>query len=136
MIRVKMSTNNRKKEIDRVLGISGENIKLCMQCGKCSASCPSSSNMDILPHQIIRLFQVGNYEKVLNSQTIWNCASCFTCGSRCPRNIDITKLMEAVRVTVVRNKGESRINIKELPEKINDKMPHQVIVSAFRKYNK
>ncbi len=136
MTRVKVNPSNRDKEISRIIEISGENIYSCMQCSKCSASCPANSEMDILPHQVVRILQLGNYERIVNSQTIWNCASCFTCGARCPRDIDITKIMEAIRLTVIRNKGESRIDVDELPEKIDDKMPHQAIVSVFRKYRK
>ena len=136
MTRIKVNPDNRNKEVFRIIEISSENIYSCMQCSKCSASCPASSNMDILPHQVIRLLQLGNHEKILNSQTIWNCASCFTCSARCPRDIDIARIMEAIRLTVIRNKGESRIDIDKLPEKIDNKMPHQAIVSAFRKYKK
>lgn len=136
MTRVKISPDNKKKELDQILEISGQNIRYCMQCGKCSASCPASSGMDILPHQLLRLLQLGQLDKVSDSQTIWNCASCFTCASRCPRNIDLTKLMEAVRLTIIRGKGKSRLNPDDVPSKMDSKMPHQAIVSGFRKYNK
>jgi len=52
MNRVKIIPSNKKKELNQILEISGENIKDCMQCGKCSAGCPASSSMDILPHRL------------------------------------------------------------------------------------
>lgn len=136
MGRMKIIPDAKKKELEKILEISGENIKDCMQCGKCTAGCPASSSMDILPHQVIRLLQLGQLDKVANSQTIWSCASCFTCTTRCPRNIDLAKLMEAVRLTIIRSKGNSRLKADDVPGKIDPKMPQQAIVSGFRKYNK
>lgn len=136
MSRVKINPDIKKKELDKILEISGENIRDCMQCGKCSAGCPASDGMDILPHQVIRLLQLGQVDKVASSQTIWNCASCFTCASRCPRNVDLAKLMEAVRLTLIRVKGNSRLKADDVPGKLDDKIPQQAIVSGFRKYNK
>ena len=136
MTRIKVSPNNKTKELNQILEISGENILNCMQCGKCSASCPAGSEMDILPHQVVRLLQIGSIEKILNSSSIWNCASCFTCGERCPRNVDISKLMESIRLTIIRKKGSSVLKVDDIPMKIDEKTPQQAIVSGFRKYNK
>lgn len=136
MIRVKIAPKANREELDEIMAVSREKIKDCMQCGKCSAGCPASGAMDILPHQVVRLLQLGQLEQLTGSQSIWNCASCFTCGARCPRNINIANLMEAVRLTVVRRPGGSRFTADLAPEMIDSKMPQQAIVSAFRKYNK
>lgn len=75
----------------------GEKISHCYQCGKCSAGCPISFQMDYLPNQIIRMVQLGMEEQVLSSRTIWLCASCLTCSARCPREIDIAEIMDYLR---------------------------------------
>ncbi len=75
----------------------GEKISHCYQCGKCSAGCPISFEMDYLPNQIIRMVQLGMEKQVLSSKTIWLCASCLTCTSRCPREIDIAEIMDYLR---------------------------------------
>jgi heterodisulfide reductase subunit C len=75
----------------------GEKISHCYQCGKCSAGCPISFQMDYLPNQIIRMVQLGMEEQVLSSRTIWLCASCMTCSARCPRQIDIAEIMDYLR---------------------------------------
>jgi len=69
--------NTKSKFLDKVEELSEQNIYACYQCGKCSAGCPSISEMDISPSEIIRLVQLGEEEEVLNSKTIWVCASCF-----------------------------------------------------------
>jgi len=105
----------QEKILEQILEISGERIQDCIQCAKCSAGCPATSNMDILPHQIIRLLQLGQVEKVIASQTIWNCAACFTCAERCPREIDLAKLMEAVRLTLIRRSGQDYLAADNIP---------------------
>lgn len=136
MKRVKIYSGKRSKELEQISQISGQRIQDCIQCGKCSASCPASEGMDILPHQVIRLLQTGELEKVIESKTIWSCASCFTCSERCPRDIDIANVLEAVRLIVIRRSGENRIKAEDVLKKIDNKMPQQAIVSVFRKYNK
>lgn len=76
---------------------SGETVQLCFQCFKCSLGCPVTFAMDFLPHQLIRLVQLGRKEEVLNSHTIWVCASCETCTTRCPNEIDIAKVIDTLR---------------------------------------
>ena len=76
---------------------SGETVSHCYQCGKCSAGCPISFQMDYLPNQIIRMVQLGLEEQVLSSNTIWLCASCLTCTVRCPRKIDIAEIMDYLK---------------------------------------
>jgi heterodisulfide reductase subunit C len=69
----------------------------CYQCGKCSNGCPVTFAMDYLPHQLIRMLQLGLKEEVLQSKTIWVCASCETCYTRCPNEIEISKLMDDLK---------------------------------------
>ncbi len=81
---------------------SGVHVSECYQCGKCSAGCPVAFAMDYTPRQVIRLLQLGMREEVLNCRTIWLCASCQTCYTRCPRAVDLPRLMEAVRIEAKR----------------------------------
>ena len=75
----------------------GEKISHCYQCGKCSAGCPIAYQMDYLPNQIMRMVQLGMEQQVLSSKTIWLCASCLTCTTRCPREIDVAEIMDYLR---------------------------------------
>jgi heterodisulfide reductase subunit C len=80
----------------------GQNIDGCYQCGKCTAGCPLAYSMEIPPHEIVRLVQLGREEEALASHTIWLCASCETCTSRCPKNIDIASVMDVLRILAFR----------------------------------
>jgi heterodisulfide reductase subunit C len=82
---------------DEVEERSGVKVPSCYQCGKCSAGCPAAHAMDLLPHQIMRLIQLGKRDKVLASKAIWLCASCETCTTRCPQEVDIARTMDALR---------------------------------------
>lgn len=76
------------------------NVHKCYQCGKCTAGCPVSSEMDLPPSMILRLLQTENRvneEKVLHSHSIWLCLTCEMCLSRCPMEIDIPSLMDFLR---------------------------------------
>jgi heterodisulfide reductase subunit C2 len=77
--------------------LSGEKVATCFQCEKCSNGCPMTFAMDILPHQVIHKIALGQIDDVTNSDTIWVCASCETCTTRCPNEIDIAHVMDAMR---------------------------------------
>ena len=136
MLRGEITPDARREELRELRAVSRENISDCMQCGKCSAGCPASADMDLLPHQVVRLLQLGQWEAVADSQSVWNCASCFTCGARCPRNINIASLLEAVRLTLARRPGGSRFTADSAGERWEAAMPQQAMVSAFRKYGR
>lgn len=74
-----------------------DDVFACYQCCKCSAGCPVAFAMDLLPHQIIRHLIYHDTEKALASHTIWMCASCQTCNTRCPNEIDIAGVMDELR---------------------------------------
>lgn len=116
--------------------ISGVEPKKCMKCGKCSGACPAYDEMEYHPHQFVSMVEKGQIEKLMKSDAIWNCLSCMACVERCPRDVQPGKLVEAVRLAVIRQQGMNHMRSEDVPEKLNEKMPQQAIVSAFRKYVK
>jgi len=82
----------------------GENAMLCYQCKKCTSGCPVARDMDVAPHRIMRAIQFGRDEAVLNSRTIWLCANCETCFTRCPQSIDIPRIMDAAK-NIAKDRG-------------------------------
>ena len=71
----------------------GEKIKQCIQCGTCSASCPSAAAMEYGPREIVAALRAGMLDRVLDSKTVWLCVSCYSCTVRCPAGIPFTDVM-------------------------------------------
>ena len=87
---------------------AGERIKRCIQCGTCTGSCPVSYAMDISPRQLIALFRAGEMEAIMKSRTIWICASCYACSTRCPPGIKITDIIYALKRTAMEKQKKSQ----------------------------
>lgn len=136
MVRTKVTPDTHNAALDEILDISGGKPADCMQCGKCSATCPATKRMDILPHQAVRLLQLGQAARVAKSGMIWQCVSCFACSARCPRSVDPARLIEAVRLAVARRAGGDYLKTDEVPLLADEAMPQQALVSALRKYSK
>ena len=77
--------------------LCGENAYLCYQCRKCTAGCPLSDVMDLAPNQVVRAIQLGQTDLVYGSNSIWLCAGCQTCVTRCPHRVDIPRMMDTLR---------------------------------------
>jgi len=93
---------NFAKEIASTPGC--DNLFSCIQCGKCSGTCPLSIYMDYTPRRVIAMTRAGFKEEVLQSQTIWLCASCYSCTVECPKEIKITDVMYALKQRAIRDK--------------------------------
>jgi len=78
-------------------------VNQCYQCAKCSAGCPMSPEMDLLPHQMVRLAVLGDVEPIIASKSLWLCLTCHTCGARCPNGIDVPALLDPIRHRIVRD---------------------------------
>ncbi|MEW5723796.1 MAG: 4Fe-4S dicluster domain-containing protein [Thermodesulfobacteriota bacterium] len=90
------------------------NVAACYGCKKCSNGCPLTFAMDYHPYQVVRYVQLGQLERLEGSRTIWVCASCQTCVTRCPNDVDLPRLMDWLKETVARDKGkaaEERVRI-------------------------
>lgn len=125
-----------KEMSEDIIAVCGVNPRQCMKCGKCSATCPAFEEMDIHPHQFASMVVEGRIDELLESKSIWKCLSCFACVERCPRSVEPAKLIEAVRVTVLRQRGGSFLSPDDIPAKLDDELPQQAIAAAFRKYRK
>ncbi len=118
--------------IDRVEEISGQNLSSCMQCGTCTASCPMVEAMQLSPRRVMHLLQMGLRDYVEGANTAWLCASCHTCEARCPRAVDLPKVMEAIRLLTLR-KNKDRVDPQRLEPTVIDQAPQVAMVGCFRK---
>ena len=85
-----------KYELAKMHG--GEKILRCFQCGTCTSDCPVARYSDTYrPRTLIRMAQLGLKERVLNSDTLWLCAACFTCTDRCPQDVEVASVIRVLR---------------------------------------
>jgi len=114
------------EEVQKLPG--GENVLDCIQCGVCSGSCDARFAMDYSPTQIIKMVHLGMKEEVLSSSTIWICASCYTCATRCPRGIEIPLLMSTLKNIAIKTKTVA-------PDETKLKF-HKSFTSVIKKYGR
>ncbi len=92
------SFSNENRDLPQELErLTGENVMLCSQCGKCTPACPSAYAMRMKPDELMRAVQLGMKEEVFWSGAIWTCVSCGTCSSQCIEGIDVLRVMDGLR---------------------------------------
>ena len=123
-------------KLDTIASISGANPRKCMKCGKCSGACPAYDEMEYHPHQFVSMVESGRLDELMASSGIYTCLSCFACIERCPRSVEPARLIEAVRLAVIRQQGNNHLTPQQIPPLLDDELPQQAITSAFRKYRR
>jgi heterodisulfide reductase subunit C len=119
---------NGSRLLEEVQRCSGTLVSACFQCHKCSSGCPIGPEMDFLPSQIMRLVHLGAESEVLASRSIWLCASCEACTTRCPMAIDIAGVMDALRILAV----ERRIDLPDA----RGKQFHRSFLGSVRRHGR
>ncbi len=94
---------------DAVAAVGGIDVSYCYQCGKCSTGCPVAYEMDLTPTQLIHAIQLGLEDIVYKSNTMWLCASCLTCSTRCPQGVEIAEAFDTVKILMQRNKKTPQV---------------------------
>lgn len=75
----------------------GEEVKLCFQCGTCTAGCPSGRQTSYRVRKLMRMAQLGMKEEIINSEELWQCSTCYTCVERCPRQVPVVDIIVSLR---------------------------------------
>ena len=128
--------NKNETAVEQVLSSSGVDVRKCMRCGKCTATCPAFAEMEYHPHQFVYMVEKGDIEKLAASPSLYRCLSCFACVDRCPRSVEPAKVVEAVRLLVIREQGANHLTPDAIPALLDEDLPQQAITSALRKYSK
>lgn len=130
---LKMNAGTQSLEsIKKLNELSGENVKLCMQCATCSGMCPMTAEMDYGPRRVMHMAQFGLSKQLAGINTYWKCASCHACTVKCPRGIDIAKVMEALRQQSLRT-GQNKIEPSQMSAETIADLPQIAMVAGFRK---
>lgn len=122
----------RREFIAKIEELSGQNVHRCFQCGTCSGACPMTSHMDAGPRMVMRMAHLGLKEKLERLNTWWICSSCLSCHVRCPRGIDVAKVMEALRLMTLRE-NRNYVEPSFMNKDVLKDCPAIGLVAAFRK---
>ena len=104
--------------VRKVEALSGTSVRRCFQCGKCSAGCPMATFMEHPPNRVVRLLQLGQWQRILAGRSIWYCASCETCSTRCPNKVHLASIMDALRKLSWDDEGPSKESYVQLANKL------------------
>jgi heterodisulfide reductase subunit C len=84
--------------LKQVMARSGQNLTACYQCRRCAAGCSVGDETDCFtPNLLIRMVVLGNRERALSNELVWKCVSCYTCGTRCPNDIQTARITETLK---------------------------------------
>lgn len=117
----------------KIREISGEDPNMCFQCGLCAGSCPMTGEMEVFTRKVMHMLQLGLADEVITQKMAYLCASCHTCQVRCPRGIDIPKVIEALRLLSLR-KGENFIAPESISAERMKELPQAALVAGLRKF--
>ncbi|MCX6246444.1 MAG: 4Fe-4S dicluster domain-containing protein [Bacteroidetes bacterium] len=110
---------------------SGANVLECYQCGKCVSTCPVSSYMDFPPREIMQMIKLGLKEESYMANSMWFCLTCSACSGRCPREIDIPAVMEAIRHLAIEE------NYRSENKKVKDiRKFHDIFLDMIKRYGR
>lgn len=121
----------RQSAIVELEQATGETLSDCYQCGKCTAGCPAS--MDPPPSVLIRMLQLGLYQKAVDAESIWSCMACLTCSERCPKNVSPAAIIEGLKLRHLRGL-DPRVEPDHLGQEFLTQSTQQAVVSGFRKF--
>ena len=110
---------------------SGANVLECYQCGKCVSTCPVSGYMDFPPREIMQMIKLGLKEESYMANSMWFCLTCSACSGRCPRQIDIPAVMEAIRHLAIEE------NYRSENKKVKDiRKFHDIFLDMIKRYGR
>ncbi|MDR1959760.1 MAG: 4Fe-4S dicluster domain-containing protein [Planctomycetaceae bacterium] len=92
-----MSTKTLSPDVERVEALAHTHVMDCYQCGKCSAGCPVADRMDVIPSGLMRMVQIGEVRQAAGTMSVWQCLSCQTCSTRCPKSVHVAEVIDALK---------------------------------------
>ena len=104
--------------LEKVNALSEQTTQLCYHCHKCTSGCPVASEMQYGPDRVLRMVQQDETDRLFGSRDIWLCASCETCGARCPNEIDVARVMDALRQLAAASQSQPKHAIIGEPDSL------------------
>lgn len=128
---ITLSYKGKNTFLEEVNRRSGANVLDCYQCGKCVATCPVSNHMDFPPREIMQMIKLGLKEETQMANSMWFCLTCSACSGRCPREIDIPAVMEAIRhIAIDENFQTDNKRVK------NIRKFHEIFLDMVKRYGR
>jgi heterodisulfide reductase subunit C len=86
--------------------LGGKELVNCFQCIKCTSGCTALKLLELKPHEIVKLVNLGFVDELPSSDIIWTCATCLKCVQRCPQKASPYHLIIALRNLAVEKEAK------------------------------
>ncbi len=126
-----------EESLARVLSkLKGRDAVNCFQCMKCTSGCTALKLLELKPHEIVKLVNLGFVDELAASDIVWTCVTCLKCAQRCPQKASPYHAIFALRNLAVEREAKvpeaymrtvSQIleaGLTELPQKVIDNNLH------------
>jgi len=128
---ITLSYQGKNTFLEAVNNKSGSNVLECYQCGKCVSTCPVSNFMDFPPREIMQMIKLGLKEETTIANSHWFCLTCSACSGRCPREINIPAVMEAVRhIAIDESIASDSKRVKDI------RRFHEIFLDMIKRYGR
>jgi heterodisulfide reductase subunit C len=92
---------------DKLLAkFDGRELADCFQCIKCSSGCTALKLLELKPHEIMKLVNLGFVDELASSDIIWTCVTCLKCVQRCPQKASPYHVIMSLRNLAVEREAK------------------------------
>ena len=92
-------------------------VDKCVQCGKCTAGCPSGRQSRLRTRALVQMAYQGR--DVTSMRELWDCTTCYNCAERCPKGVNTVDAIIRLRNLAVRRGTYPKVHLNAIENLYN-----------------